>query len=294
MKVTCNMVDDLLPLVAEGLASEDSVKLVKSHIKDCPKCKLKYEETTSLKRNKGNGNDLDPQPLKGIKQGLKQTNIFIGVLTALIITLVLFIGFDKLTKPVTLPYEQVVDRISEQGDIIIINFKEDVTDYEVVNYTGDEYEVMGWKTYLGSFFKHGENKSAVINPNGENVNRVYYISGGEELDKLVYGKPESENAGQLTLPRLAMNYYVMLAGIIFVISLLGTIVFQKKESITKIILPIMLLSVSYILSHIVILGLSGTTHHIIRDLTFVVIATILFFAIFSLMVYKGGLIKLRD
>lgn len=294
MKVTCNTVDDLLPLVAEGLASEDTVKLLKSHIKDCAKCKLKYEEITSLKTNKDNENDLGPIPLKGIKERLKQTNIFIGVLTAFIITLVLFIGFDKVTKPITLPYEQVVDRISEQGELIIINFKEEVTDYEVVNYTGDEYEVMGWKTYLGSLFKNGVNKSAVINPNGENVNRVYYISAGEELDKLVYGKPESENGGQLTLPRLAMNYYVILAGIIFVISLLGTIILQKRESITKIILPIMLASVSYILSHIVILGLSGTTHHIIRDLTFVGISTVLFFTIFSLMVYKGGILKLRD
>lgn len=294
MKLTCSTIGDMLPLVAEDLASEDTIKLVKDHIKDCPKCRAAYEELSTSRLDFAKREDLDTIPLKNMKKKLKNRNLYTGILTAFIISLVLFVGFDKITKPIPLSYNKVVESISEQNDLIIINFKEDVTDYEIVNYQGNEYDLMAWKTVLSNLWKRDVKKSVVINPNGEKVNRIYHISQGDEIDRLIYGESEFENGGQLTLPRLAMNYYLLIVGGIFVFFLILNMIFQKKEKITKITLPIMLISVSYILAHIVILGLNGTTHHILRDLIFVVIASILFFAIFILLVYKDDLIKVKD
>lgn len=293
MKISCNTFGDMLPLVVEGLASEDTIRLVHDHIKDCPKCKAEYEEVISSKLDLPNRQELDTIPLKSVNRKLKNRNIYTGILTAFIISLILFIGFDKVTKPISMSYGKAVESISQQDDLIIVNFKEEVTDYEIVNYTGNEYEFMAWKTTLASMWKRDEKKSAVINPNGEKVNRIYYISQGDELDRLIYGKSETENGGQLTLPRLAMNYYSLLAGVIFVLSLLATLIFKKKEIIRRMILPIMLLALSYVLGHIVILGLNGTTHHILRDLYFVGISAILIFIIFILLVYKDDLLKLN-
>lgn len=293
MKISCNTFGDMLPLVVEGLASEDTIRLVHDHIKDCPKCKAEYEEVISSKLDLPNRQELDTIPLKSVNRKLKNRNIYTGILTAFIISLILFIGFDKVTKPISMSYGKAVESISQQDDLIIVNFKEEVTDYEIVNYTGNEYELMAWKTALASMWKRDEKKSAVINPNGEKVNRIYYISQGDELDRLIYGKSETENGGQLTLPRLAMNYYSLLAGVIFVLSLLATLIFKKKEIIRRMILPIMLLALSYVLGHIVILGLNGTTHHILRDLYFVGISAILIFIIFILLVYKDDLLKLN-
>lgn len=293
MKISCNTFGDMLPLVVEGLASEDTIRLVHDHIKDCPKCKAEYEEVISSKLDLPNRQELDTIPLKSVNRKLKNRNIYTGILTAFIISLILFIGFDKVTKPISMSYGKAVESISQQDDLIIVNFKEEVTDYEIVNYTGNEYELMAWKTALASMWKRDEKKSAVINPNGEKVNRIYYISQGDELDRLIYGKSETENGGQLTLPRLAMNYYSLLAGVIFVLSLLATLIFKKKEIIRRMILPIMLLALSYVLGHIVILGLNGTTHHILRDLYFVGISSILFFIIFILLIYKDNFIKLN-
>lgn len=294
MKITCNTFGDMLPLVVEDLASEDTVKLLHDHIKDCPKCRAEYEEIRGSKVNPSNRQGLDTIPLKIVNRKLKNRNIYTGILTAFIISLILFIGFDKVTKPISMSYGKAVESISQQDDLIIVNFKEEVTDYEIVNYTGNEYEFMAWKTTLASMWKRDEKKSAVINPNGEKVNRIYYISQGDELDKLIYGKSETENSGQLTLPRLAMNYYFLLAGVIFVLSLLATIIFKKKEKISRIILPIMLLALSYVLGHMAILGLNGITHHILRDLFFVGISSILFFIIFILLIYKDNFIKFNS
>ena len=294
MKLTCNIIGDMLPLVVEDLASEDTIKLVKDHIKDCPKCRAEYEELATPRLDFPKRENLDTIPLKNIKKKLKNRNLYTGILTAFIISLILFIGFDKVTKPIALSYGKAVESMEKQDDLVYINFNEDVTDYEIVNYRGNEYELMAWKTYFSNLFKNGENKSVVINANGEKVDRIYYISQGQEIDKLIYGSPETENGGQLTLPRLAMNYYLLIIGGIFVFFLILNILFQKNERITKITLPIMLISVSYILAHIVILGLNGTTHHIVRDLSFVLIAAILFLIILILLVYEDNIIKVKD
>ena len=294
MKLTCNTIGDMLPLVAEDLASQDTIKLVEDHIKDCSKCRDEYEELSGSRLDFSKREDLDTIPLKNVKKKLKNRNLYTGILTAFIISLILFIGFDKVTKPIAIPYGTALESVETQGDLVYINFNEVVSDYEIVNYGGNEYDLMAWKTYLSNFLKKGEDKSVVINPNGEKINRIYYISQDQEIDKLIYGSPETENGGRLTLPRLAMNYYLLIVGGIFTLFLLATVIFQKKEKISKITLPIMLISVSYILAHIVILGLNGTSHHILRDLLFVLIAAILFFIILILLVYKGNLIKVKD
>ncbi|MBQ9987660.1 MAG: zf-HC2 domain-containing protein [Erysipelotrichales bacterium] len=42
-EITCDMCMDLMPLVQDGVASEDSVLAVEEHIQKCPKCKAMFE-----------------------------------------------------------------------------------------------------------------------------------------------------------------------------------------------------------------------------------------------------------
>ena len=42
-EITCDMCMDLMPLVQDGVASEDSVLAVEGHIQKCPKCKAMFE-----------------------------------------------------------------------------------------------------------------------------------------------------------------------------------------------------------------------------------------------------------
>ena len=43
-KISCDMCMDLLPLVQDGVASEDSSKAVEEHIKSCPRCRALYKD----------------------------------------------------------------------------------------------------------------------------------------------------------------------------------------------------------------------------------------------------------
>lgn len=52
MKVPCSVVQDLIPLIKDNVASEDSVKLVCNHLNTCNNCKLEFE------------NDISPRPME--------------------------------------------------------------------------------------------------------------------------------------------------------------------------------------------------------------------------------------
>ncbi len=39
MKITCNVIEDLLPLYVEGLTSDDTNFLIEEHLKTCTDCK---------------------------------------------------------------------------------------------------------------------------------------------------------------------------------------------------------------------------------------------------------------
>ena len=44
MKISCNVIEDLLPLYVDEAASEDSRQLVEEHLKGCPSCRKMLEE----------------------------------------------------------------------------------------------------------------------------------------------------------------------------------------------------------------------------------------------------------
>ena len=44
MKITCNIIEDLLPLYVDDMVSEDSRQLVEEHLKTCPACRKMQEE----------------------------------------------------------------------------------------------------------------------------------------------------------------------------------------------------------------------------------------------------------
>lgn len=294
MKLTCNTIQDILPLVVEDLASEDTVKLINGHIENCTECSREYEELKSAKLDFKAKNQLESIPLKNINEKLKNMNIYIGLVSALIISLLLIIGLNLATKPIPLSFEEAVESTQVEDGKVFIKFMPEVCNYNIVfnNYNEIEYEVMAWKTNISSLFKRGESKTTVISIDEEKPVLVRYISQASELDKLIYGKDQEE--GSLTLPRLAMNYYLVLMTIIFIIIGILSFIFRKMDKINKITKIIMILALSYIFSHIVMFGFGGSTYHLNRDLSFVIITTILIFSIFILLVYKDNFMKTKE
>ena len=60
MKITCDVIQDLIPLVQDDTASEDSRRLVEEHVAQCPDC-----------RNLQEPRDLPPPPTRNEAAGLR-------------------------------------------------------------------------------------------------------------------------------------------------------------------------------------------------------------------------------
>ncbi|NMB44381.1 MAG: hypothetical protein GX995_09670 [Clostridiales bacterium] len=213
----------------------------------------------------------------------KKNYIYKIILGILFSGLILIIGINKATKPIPISYEKAMESVEVQEDRVVIRFTKDVSNFQVDLY-GKEYQVMAWKTNLSKIFKDNQAKEAIIGLKNDSNVTIYFVSQTGEADKLLFSSSsynngpqyivtKDNNSGSLTLPRLAMNYYLSFMGLIFLVFLLLSIIFRNTEKIKKITSNIIIIPISYIIGHFCIMGLQGSTHHIIRDLSFVLLAT---------------------
>lgn len=90
-KITCDICMDLMPLVRDGVASEDSVTAVMNHISDCEDCKKIYDEmyinNKSIIENntpqQTNSQPINPQSInidKAAKKVEKKINKYLGMI----------------------------------------------------------------------------------------------------------------------------------------------------------------------------------------------------------------------
>lgn len=88
MKLPCNVILDLIPLVKDKVASEESKNTVKDHIEGCPSCKNEFEEFECI--SLGDQSIKDEKVLSNIKR-----SIFISQIVVLIIGAIIGIGLTN-------------------------------------------------------------------------------------------------------------------------------------------------------------------------------------------------------
>ena len=93
MKITCNIIEDLLPLYVDDMVSEDSRKLVEEHLKGCPACRKMQEEMMRENRltagiKDGNSvqiNKTEAEPLKKIRRRIRKKRILSVILAVVLV-----------------------------------------------------------------------------------------------------------------------------------------------------------------------------------------------------------------
>lgn len=88
MNITCNVILDLIPLVVDGVASEDSIIIVNEHVKSCESCKAELENSHTF--------NVDQTPIKDEKIIFTiKRSIFITQLTILILGAIIGIALSN-------------------------------------------------------------------------------------------------------------------------------------------------------------------------------------------------------
>ena len=118
MKISCNIIRDLLPLYAEDLVSNDTRTLVDEHLRECEDCTKQFG---IIKKAAQIPVDVDAGALKRVENTIRRKRV-LAVLTALMLALTIVLGTALLLDArIYLTAEQAVDSVEllEDGSVFI-------------------------------------------------------------------------------------------------------------------------------------------------------------------------------
>ena len=204
------------------------------------------------------------------------------VIIILIMIFTTILAVEKINRPSPLTYAEAVEKISKNDDKLLITFSKDVRDYELNYYSGldntgrkvemSEVVIMAWKSSLNKYLSPSS-KIETIDLN--KIDNILYSEINESgSNKVIYEKLKSSGGSSL-LPRLSMNYYFMSATILALLSFVSTFLFKNSKQLKKTSIIICILSTSYLVSSILVLGFNQTTYFMTRDLAYTVVLSIL-------------------
>lgn len=280
VNISCEIINDLLPLYTEGLASEDSCHLIEDHLKNCPSCKMLYD---NMKKQQTLPSSAGTVPLKKLRKHLlmkkAETIIFVAVLVfSLMVTI-----FAYLSSPDYIPYSDSVVSCQRTDNAILVKFRKDITRYSVFYDTDDDGNksatIQAWYTSIDNFFPDTANKTALLTSIPGSVKNIWYCSSNGAEDKLIYGEPELGFGGRITLPKLALGYYTLIA---FILAMMGGIlllVFRNNNKVKGIIQKIVFVPISYLIGHICIKGFNTISYSAPRDFSLILLASILVYCL---------------
>ena len=284
MKVTCHVIKDMLPLYSENMLSEDSRKMVEEHIEQCQDCKNDLNDMRTFNEVPVN---RDVTPLLKIKSTLRKKKIQTVILSVLFSMIFFIVTFSFLTEPEYIPYNERSVTIIEIGDdSVLAQFDDSINGYDINKYPTDDgyvYHVTTWTSIWNRNIKKSHINNTLLNPNGENVTSVYYYNAGVSEDVLIFGEEIEPDGGVITLPRLNLSYYVMIAAGLAIVSGLVMLINYRNKKVFTFSLKLFFLPVAYLIVHILIKGLTTTSYAATRDFYLILIMAMSFYSAFLLM-----------
>ncbi len=292
----CGIVKDLLPLVAENMASEESTAFVEKHLETCADCKKAFEEMKAPVRTE------PAAPLKTVKRTVKRRGWLIAGLIACLVAALLVGVFARLTKPIVIH--------SADEAFIDMQIKPEVSgndpDAQVLYLTRSEWV----RVDIERSFSHQGASGEQSEPDADSCEvsvRAYTTLWDQMLTKhdtwaglgilltddvdAVFFEPYNNTDREalyvregytpdaaFALPRLVMNYYFAIALVATVILFVPWLVLllTKKQKARRIFGILLLIPLCGMLAFL-FAGFPATTIEPIRDTVFVlVIAALLF------------------
>lgn len=284
MKISCNMIRDILPLYVENMASQDTRDIVEEHIASCENCKKRLEGMRTLEELPI---DTDIAPLRNIQNTLRREKLQTIILSVMVTLVFTLVTMAYLTEPAYISYnENAVSIIEKDDGTVLLNFSEEVSGFHVEQHpaadnSGYVYDITTWETIWQHKISKNNLENTVLNPNGETVASIYYYNTDGSENILIYGDPITDGS-VITLPRLVLSYYVIFAMGFLLICGIGLAIFRKNKKIRNGLEKMILLPISYLFAHLTIKGLHSTTYLARRDFYAILLVTIsLYFALLA-------------
>ena len=212
MKLSCDIIRDLLPLYAEELASADSQEAVREHLDGCEDCRRAYEkmkESPVIIRE-------DPG-LNTVRRGLWRRRLLTALCAVLIVCMAGCWFLSWLTAPIYLDENVITDVRNNHDGTVTIYMDAAAVGRQTFQFEIDPTEV--GETFVIWTSRWLEYNWSEPIPRPFAITRtvmhngIYLFTGKEgEMNYLIYDNPrESIGGGSMYLPRLYLGFYFRMA-----------------------------------------------------------------------------------
>ena len=230
MKLSCDIIRDLLPLYAEGLASEDSQTAVREHLQECEGCRKCYEQM-----NQSPVLPREAPDLGAVRRGLWKRRLLTALCAVLVVCMLGCWFLSWLTAPIYLDERVITDVQNNHDGTVTIYMDAAAAGRKTFQFEIDATEIgetfviwtSRWLEYTWSEpIPRPFAITRTVMHNG-----IYLFTGREgESDLLIYENPQKYISGGVeTLPRLVLGgYFLMALGIGAALNLLALFLWKKR------------------------------------------------------------------
>ena len=317
MSKDCSIVQDLLPLYAEDMLREETKEFVNGHLSQCAACRAELDALRAdVKPQPVSAQplrDLKKQlqhkrftaVLLAVALALTLATTGFAYLTA-----PQYLPYDETEWMITRSPRALADgSIMSDGltdlsgiESISVNLLTPVSGTKVTS-TQDPnsgktiYFITAWRTPLdtwcGTFDvsdtgDHAQREAnALLDALGEtesartlftldatNCTAIYYSPNNGQDDVLLCG---SRDGGVISLPRLALGYYVLLSLALFITLGIAFFICRRKKA-GKMLGYLALIPASYLAGHLLVKGFTTTSYQMQRDFSLIVFAAVLIYS----------------
>lgn len=292
----CNMVRDMLPLVAEDMASEETKEFVRNHLENCTECRAEFRRLTQQAQPE------DPSaPLLSVRKELLHRRALTVLLTVCVVLSLCVCITYRVFSPICLPYEEANISVAfvpsdempkENASLARSMSSEHLSGYLKVDIPGNAFlhvdfypsvdevgSIVRLHLWALPFEWHSDaiaEKKVVYYPVSDNapILCAYYEQNNGEEDVCIYGDSIWNEGNSIALPRLFLGYYLLMAAGALVV--FGILYLLLRRAF---LLHLLLLPACYIAAHAAVLGLRTVSYTAAIDLLVIVCVGILFYTI---------------
>ena len=284
MSDKCNLIKDILPLYVEDMVSTDTREFVDEHLEHCAECHAEFERMQKATNFIPDADpDTDIVPLKRVKRDLfikrLQTICFTAILACAIVTII----FGILTSPKFFPYsDNLLNVIDVPDGSVIITFDSEVTGYSCNEVFDNEtettiYRINAWTTAWDLYLSNRGKQNVVIPFDRETEIQIFYAQNDGSEDVLIYGSNQSMEENGVTLPRLILMPYFLLAFLALVVLAILRLLLRNKQAIIVWIDRAIPFPISYMAAQLCTKGFNFTTYSSQRDFCIIILVAMLLY-----------------
>ena len=317
MDKTCSIVQDLLPLYEEDMLREETKEFVDGHLAQCAACRAELDALKAdVKPAPFSAQPLRDLKRQLRRKKLTAVLLAVALALTLAtagfayLTAPQYLPYDETEWMITRSPRALADgSIMSDGltdlsgiESISVNLLTPVSGTKVTSTQDPDsgktvYFITAWRTPLdtwcGTFDvsdtgDHAQREAnALLDALGEtesartlftldatNCTAIYYSPNNGQDDVLLCG---SRDGGVISLPRLALGYYVLLSLTLFITLGIAFFICRRKK-VGKMLGYLALIPASYLAGHLLVKGFTTTSYQMQRDFSLIVFAAVLIYS----------------